>query len=142
MKYFVSKYIPQGLYGFLEDSDRCRLFFHLSEFRSIGAPAIPIVGEEVEIQRSVPHGDKSPRAYGVRRLAPPLFLEGVVSRFDPNTGYGFIVVGGQSYFLHRSEFESGALPSVGSRVTFYACQPKGPQVPRACHAVLVERGLK
>ena len=140
MLFSVTKYIPEGLYGFLEDGEGRRAFFHLSEFDpGVGGPP-PIIGEPVEVGRLDPNGDKSLRARGVVRLRSPEALVGKVSRFDPNTGYGFAVVEGKQFYLHRSEFAQGELPRIGMKVSFFAGDPKTGQVPRACYATVVDRG--
>lgn len=142
MLFTVSKYIPEGLYGFLESEEGVRAFFHLSEFNpGLGGPP-PIVGEVVEVG-GLEEGGKSLRARGVSRLCKPEILSGTVIRFDPNVGYGFVSVeGSQQFFLHRSEFATNALPRVGMRVSFYAAKPVTGKVPRACYASILDRGTQ
>lgn len=141
MSFTVAKYIPKDLYGFLEGRGQ-RVFFHLSEFNPMGGPP-PIVGEPVEVGHIEDSGATSPRARSVTRISPMRKLVGKVVRFDPNVGYGFVQVDEAQYFLHRSEFQDGSLPLVGSTVEFYvAGSVDGPRRPRACHARLLSRGTR
>lgn len=138
MLFKVSKYLPEGLYGFLENSAGERPFFHLSEFNPLGGPP-PIVGESVDVGQ-VETGERSPRARGVVRIVVPQQRIGEVVRFDPNVGYGFVTVEGKRYYLHRSEIASGELPRIGMKVQFFA----GPEsdagkVPRAVYAQIIDR---
>jgi len=136
----IAKYIPEGLYGFLLSSEGERVFFHLSEFDPKGGPP-PLIGEDVDVERLEPNGDKNPRARCVVRLHPPIPFTGAVLRFDPNVGYGFVKVAGRQFFLHRSELQSGELPRVGMTVSFYASPETVPGKPsRACYVQLVDRG--
>lgn len=138
MLFKVTKYLPEGLYGFVENSTGERAFFHLSEFNPMGGPP-PIVGESVEVGQ-VESGSRSPRARGVVRTVQPQLLSGEVVRFDPNVGYGFLTVGADRYFLHRSEVADGVLPRVGMKVQFYASPDTGTgKVPRAVYAQIVDR---
>lgn len=140
MLFSVSKYIPEGMYGFLTSASGERVFFHLSEFDSRGGPP-PLIGEGVEVERLEPNGEnKNPRARCVVRLLTPEVFTGEVIRFDPNVGYGFVKVGGRQFFLHRSELQSGELPRVGMLVSFYAGPETGVgKVSRACHVQIVDR---
>jgi len=137
----VSKYIPEGLYGFLVGEDGARAFFHLSEFHpGVGGPP-PITGEPVEVARLEENGDKAPRAREVTRLRIPEFFTGTVTRFDPNVGYGFVTVEGRQFFLHRSELANGDLPRIGMIVSFFAGDPTvAGKPPRACYASIIDRG--
>jgi len=137
----VSKYVPEGMYGFLEGQGE-RAFFHLSEFDPRGGPP-PIIGEEVEAERLDPNGDKSPRARSVVRLHPPIRLVGEVTRFDYNVGYGFVTSEERQFFLHRSDLANGALPALGMMVEFYASQETSDaKRPRACHVRIMDRGAR
>jgi len=143
VRFIVSKYIPEGLYGFLEAEGGQRAFFHLSEFKPMGGPP-PISGEVVEVARLEPNGDKSPRARVVERQNLPKSLTGLVIRFDSNIGYGFVATpDGTQYFLHRSEFSNGELPRVGMTVTFFIGGESKPGKPsRACYPAIIDRGEK
>jgi cold shock CspA family protein len=143
MLFHVSKYLPVGLYGFLEAGPQ-RAFFHLSEFDPKGGPP-PIIGEPVEVVRLEPNGDKSPRAKGVVRLHEPVLLVGSVTRFDHTVGYGFVSSKGEQYYLHRSEFPDGSLPLKGDSLEFFvAASPpvegEPTKRPRACYVKILERG--
>lgn len=132
------KYLPEGLYGFLENSAGDRPFFHLSEFNPMGGPP-PIIGETVEVDLVEP-GARSPRARGVVRIVVPQLLVGEVIRFDPNMGYGFVSAGVKRFFLHRSEIASGELPRIGMKVQFYPGVDTGTgKVPRAVYATITDR---
>lgn len=85
-------------------------------------------------------GGRTLRARGVVRRVRAEPEVGVVVRFDPNVGYGFLESReGKSFFLHRSEFLRGELPYIGMRVRFYASKDYQ-SVPRACHPVIEDRG--
>lgn len=139
MNFTVAKYVPEGMYGFLEGGGK-RAFFHLSEFDPRGGPP-PIIGEDVEVSSLDEQPDKSPRARGVVRTHPPTKLVGEVTRFDYNVGYGFVSVDGHQYFLHRSELANGALPLIGMVVEFYVGRSLSEEKrPRACHVRILDRG--
>jgi cold shock CspA family protein len=132
----VSKYIPKELYGFLEGAGQ-RVFFHLSEFDPLGGPP-PIIGEQVEVGQIELVESKSYRARSVRRVLRTEHLTGTVTRFDHRVGYGFVTVGREQFFLHRSDLLDGSLPLVGAVVEFYVAGSIRPSArPRACHARLL-----
>lgn len=140
MLFFVSKYIPKDLYGFLEDDNGHRVFFHMSEFNTMGGPP-PIVGEPVEVERLEEIPGKNSCAYSVLRTIEIAPLIGTVTRFDHRAGYGFVLVDKVYYFLHRSEFIDGALPVVGATVEFFALLISAKdKPPRACHARILAQG--
>lgn len=144
MLFNVSKYIPKDLYGFLEDDNGQRVFFHLSEFNPMGGPP-PIVGEPVEVEDIEEIEGKNSCAHSVTRTIEVTSLIGKVTRFDHRAGYGFVLVESVYYFLHRSEFLDGALPLVGAKVEFFALSKhvkSGPnKPPRACHARILSQGV-
>ena len=150
---WVSKYIPEKLYGFCQDDSGVEVFFHLAVFhpgpdilpvtcpRCSGPPHClsgpsappPILGERVTVVYE-PGSDpsKAPRATRVDRDAVPQMLLGTVESFDPVRRYGFLHGTDQmSYHLHQSEIVEGRLPLVGGRVTFFPGMRAGR--PRACH---------
>lgn len=139
----VIKYLARQMYGFLRDDQGREAFFHLGSFRpgdEEEEPIPPLPGEEVKVDVDFDSGDedKAPRASKVQRLEKPVYLTGVVDKFDSMSGYGFIQVDGsqEMYFLHKSEIRDGKVPLVGDRVEFYAGTRGGK--PRACH-VLVKK---
>lgn len=152
---FVTKYIPDKLFGFLEGSIG-EVFFHLGVFRSdyrsepfpsclkclrqescywVNGVPPPILGESVDVeidltQAAIP--GKAPRALSVVRLTDPVAVHGRVESFDHLRGFGFVRGDNQSvYHLHRSEVQDGKIPLVGQSVVFYAGIRQGK--PRACH---------
>lgn len=133
-------YSPDKLYGFCETEQGERVFFHAEVFERGHWPGItesplPIIGEEVMVEyaaRSDTGDGRAPRARRVIRQEPPRFVEGVVSSFNTDSGWGFALGNdGESYYLHRSEVTEGRLPVVGQTLTFYAGHKK--KRPRACH---------
>lgn len=137
MRMQVTKYVPDGLYGFLSDSSQSDVFFHLSAFDPgayVGdAPVPPIVGEVLEV--TIRDG----KVAQCERVDAPTGIAGVVDWFAEDKGYGFIIGDdGESYYLHRTEVLDGRLPLKGRRVSFYITeQNKTPK--RACY-VSVEVG--
>ena len=150
----VHKYIPERLYGFVQDEAGRQVFFHLGSFMSGQAPGMemacascttsgctwaempapPILGEEVDVDVDFEDSldERAPRAVRVLRVNTPTPLRGVVEIFDPLRGFGFIrTPSGESYHLHKSEVIEGRLPVVGRRVSFYGGLRQGK--PRACH---------
>ena len=157
----VAKYVPDGLYGFAEDEQGRRVFFHMGcfqpgrEISEVSAaecagcscqgapqPSPPILGEEVDV--FLPEGvdldveeeentkGSAPRAERVERVNTPRLVWGTVDTFSSTRGYGFIVGDDQvSYYLHRSEVLERKMPLKGHRVLFYAGCRQGK--PRACH---------
>lgn len=116
----VEKYVPSGLYGFVEDGTR-RAFFHQGSFQpgdwpdnehsatlaecaecslclGVLHPAPPISGEEVDVEfpedTDFDAGSEgqgdAPRAEAVERIVAPKLVWGRVDVFHPNRGYGFI----------------------------------------------------
>lgn len=154
----VVKYLPDKLFGFVEDSDSQRVFFHLRVFSSEAAPpddpprcAVcpfapsclwwdartppPIPGEPVRVTLAesgdLEPGD-APPATQVVRLTTPVAHRGIVEVFDASRGFGFVKAeGGKSFHLHRSEILDGRLPIPTQQVMFYAGRREGR--PRACH---------
>jgi cold shock CspA family protein len=159
LRMHVAKYVPSGLYGFAEDGDGHRVFFHMGcfqpgrEISDVSAtsltgcdgctcdgapvPSPPILGEEVDVH--LPEGvefdtggEEAPRAERVERVNTPQVVWGVVDAFYAARGYGFIVGEDQlSYYLHRSEVLERRMPLKGHRAVFYAGFRQGK--PRACH---------
>jgi cold shock CspA family protein len=123
--------VSQG-YGFCESGEKGRVFFRVEDFTPLdpGGP-LPIVGEEVDIVE-VLEASPSPRATGVRRVKRPVLVQGRVRSFDAAKGWGFVEVGSQQYFLHRSDLREVFLPTVGTVIAFYPGMKK--EKPRACHA--------
>lgn len=140
MRLLVVKYIPGGLYGFAQSGEEdTRVFFHLTAFDPRGGPP-PIVGEEVEVEVDQNSPPDRLRAIRATRVTLPTSLNGDVSRFDHNVGYGFVTTeSGEQYFLHRSEMPNGEMPTMGMRVSFYAGGAFGKNKPRACHVTVLER---
>lgn len=133
MKMVVEKYVPDGLYGFLSDSDQSGLFFHLSVFDPgayIGeAPVPPIVGEAVEV--SLTDG----RVSQCNRIHTPVQISGEIDWFSDEKGYGFITGPEEQYFLHRAEVLGGRLPLKGRRVSFYVTEQERKPL-RACYVTV------
>lgn len=151
---WVTKYLPEKLYGFCQDEAGFEVFFHLATFqpgedlpaaarcaRCSGPPHClevlvappPILGEEVQVtfEPSTVEG-RAPRASRVVRMAPPVPLLGTVESFDPIRRYGFLQGTDQlHYHLHQSEIWDGRLPLVGTQATFFPGVREGR--PRACH---------
>ena len=135
----IAKYAPEKLYGFCEGEEISRVFFHREVFIAGRWPGItiappPIVGEGVVVVLSPnePEPGKAPRALLVTREDVPEHVQGVVSSFNPQSGWGFIEgEDGIIYYLHRSEVEQGRIPLRGQEARFY----KGfkNRRPRACH---------
>ena len=149
----VVKYIPDQLYGFVED-ERGEAFFHLGVFHPGDAkaahkrcracphrgctwdqlPPPPILGEmtDTQVGDSPVDPKQAPRAIKVLRVCSPVAVEGIVETFDGQRGYGFLRgEDGESYHLHRSELLEGRLPLQGQRALFFAGTRQGR--PRACH---------
>jgi cold shock CspA family protein len=135
----VSLYVPDRMYGFCEDDEGGRVFFHLEAFAGglpdgLGRPPPPILGEEVVAEYlpgELPDG-KAPKALRVTRSNAPPFVRGVVESFNPERGWGFARgEDNTSYYLHRSEIEHRRIPVLGQEVRFYAGFQRGR--PRACH---------
>ena len=123
----VRKYIPNKYYGFLIDSNNREAFFHTSVFEAGAAedspPPVPNEEVLVTINFDSNSKDKVQKASRVRRLQPPWHLEGVVSFFNAEKGYGFIETDDKiTYYLHRSEVLGGTLPLVGRKCSFYTSQ--------------------
>ena len=112
--------------------------FHPGYSGGLEVVAPPIIGEPVNVVYSpTDEQDRPPRARSVRRVEPPVLLEGVVDTFNPKKGWGFALTpDGVSYYLHRSEVLGGSLPLPGDKVFFYGGWKKGR--PRACY-VRVQR---
>lgn len=150
----ILKYLPERMYGFLLNSQKQEIFFHLRFFQPLAAKweknsycshcAIPcpwaesspppIVGESVSVEM-----DSSGllRAQKVIRLTPPVPMQGRVETFDALRGYGFISgQDGITYHLHRCEVLEGRLPLLNQQVTFYAGSRQNK--PRACHIKLCD----
>lgn len=153
---WVDKYIPAKLYGFVQDGEGHRAFFHMGSFDPgpiqepplsccshplcEAGPAPPIVGEEVDVEVDFLAGDEkqAPRATRVLRVGKVTVVRGKVDTFEPNRGWGFVVgEDGISYYLHRSEVRGGSLPLVGSEVAFFAGSRQGR--PKACHVTVCKR---
>lgn len=155
VKMRVVKYIPDRLYGFVEDDQGRRAFFHVGSFQPgpqwvthircekcprsgcswKESPPPPILGESVDVEVDLTIGDaeKAPRASRLTRCRAPRPLSGGVEIFDVQRAFGFIRgEDGESYHLHRSEMVDGAVPVIGQTVMFYAGERQGR--PRACHA--------
>ncbi len=124
--------VDQG-YGFCLplQGDSPRVFFRVEDFTRLkaGGP-LPISGEEVEVPEVI-EGSPSPRARTVLRVTEPLLLRGRVRSFDSNKGWGFVEVGSEVYFLHRSDLQEPFLPVIGTTISFYAGSRR--QRPRACY---------
>lgn len=127
MSFSVLKYIPQNLYGFVQEGDRV-IFFHLSVFKPGNSQTVPpIAGESVDVIFA-PSG----KILAVCRSQDPVRSEGIVVSFDQKTGYGFIRTdSGKTFFLHRSEIIGGKLPIPKQKVSFYEGSRNGK--PRACY---------
>lgn len=156
----VQKYIPDRLYGFTQDDQGGKAFFHLRVFRpgstwtrcvrcsacesctwADNAPP-PILGESVEVEigaeRVMEGSDAVPRAEKVTRLTVPVAISGRVDTFDAQRGFGFIQGDdGVSYHLHRSEVTEGRMPLPGSMVLFYPGIRQ--DRPRACHIKVCDK---
>lgn len=125
----VRKYIPQQNCGFASDGE-VDLHFHLGIFHHGGGEFIPpIIGEEVSVLKT------DSRVLRVCRTTKPAKQHGVVRRFNPKRGFGFIQTDAGEYYLHRSEVIGGKVPLKGERVEFY-CSQQG-DTPRACHVQVV-----
>jgi cold shock CspA family protein len=76
---------------------------------------------------------KSPKATRVIRVDEPKCVQGRVTRFSPETGYGFIMGEDDvSYYLHSSEmWGEGLRPVEGDTVRFYSGTRENR--PRACY---------
>ena len=139
----VAKYVPRDMYGFCEDDEGNRVFFHLSRFADFVTdyPTPPIVGEPVEVFVPVDLDfnaeDRAPRAERVVRMEAPKRLSGKVTRFSPDRGYGFVLGEDQvSYYLHRVEVGDSRIPSRNTRVTFVPGMSRGKH--RACQVQFEE----
>lgn len=132
----VRKYIHERHYGFLSDNQGREVFFHASVFdggQKEGSPP-PVAGEEVlvSVDFEGTSAEVAARASRVRRLAEPPLLEGVVSSFNSDRGFGFIEGEDEiTYYLHRSEVLDGRLPLSGAKVHFRVSQQK--HRARACY---------
>lgn len=132
----VRKYIHERHYGFLSDNQGREVFFHASVFdggQKEGSPP-PVAGEEVLVSVDLEgtSAEVAARASRVRRLAEPPLLEGVVSSFNSDRGFGFIEGEDEiTYYLHRSEVLDGRLPLSGAKVHFRVSQQK--HRARACY---------
>lgn len=139
----VDLYVPTKLYGFCEDDEGFRVFFHMGAFRPggdpMGTPVPPVLGEPVDVEHQPAEEEgKAPRATSVTRLTQPTLLEGVVESFNPTRGWGFVKApDGTSCYLHRSEVQDGRLPAADQRVQFYMGLKEGR--PRACYVRVLER---
>ena len=154
MKMFISKYIPEKLYGFAVDSADYQVFFHLGNFHPgevwaipskchqcsqkncnvLLGPPPPVLGEEVEVLIDNPDHlpDKAPKADRVTRILVPKPLQGTVEIFDHHRGFGFVKGDdNQSYHLHKSEFLDNRIPRIGQVIIFYGGSRQNK--PRACH---------
>jgi cold shock CspA family protein len=154
MRLFISKYIPDKLYGFATDSNDYQIFFHLGSFHPgenwsipskchscshkscnvLLGPPPPILGEEVEVlvnqQEQLPN--KALKAEKVSRIQVPKPIQGTVEIFDHHRGFGFVKGDdNQSYHLHKSEFLDNRIPRIGQVMLFYGGIRQGK--PRACH---------
>lgn len=120
----VRKYLPREGYGFVILSTGEEVFFHaLDFFDPHNSSSGPVPGEEVEVDLAeIPaDGTRLRRAVVVNRKYALLPQRGVVERFNPARGYGFIQGSGQEvFYLHRSDWLSSSEPRVGDRVHFYA----------------------
>lgn len=139
----VVKYVPKDMYGFCEDDDGNRVFFHLSRFADFVSDnsTPPVIGEPVEV--FVPEdldfdvSERAPKAERVVRLEPPKRLTGEITRFSPERGYGFVLGEDQvSYYLHRVEVRDSRIPGRNMKVTFIPGMSRGK--PRACQVDLEE----
>lgn len=165
MSLTIQKYIPDRLYGFVQDGAGKKVFFHLRVFRpgttwirsarcagcdpescawADNAPP-PILGEPVEVvlgsEIETTDSDIVPRAEKVTRLSAPTAVSGRVDTFDAQRGYGFILGDdGVSYHLHRSEVTEGKMPLPGQGVLFYPGTRQ--EKPRACHVKICDRQKK
>ena len=157
LRFSVTKYIPDRLFGFATSDTGQQVFFHLGAFNpQFGPPEIPrcekcpregctwastppapILGEPVEVLLDDAHPQEpeeghAPRAVRVTRLTKPLALTGMVETFDAQRGYGFVRGSdGISYHLHRSEIIESRIPLPDQTVMFYAGVRENR--PRACH---------
>ena len=143
----VAKYIPDRMYGFLQDEQGNEVFFHLRVFRptpeglkssilrpgqELETPPPPVLGELVQVEMDT-ESDR-PRASKVIRLTLPTLAYGKVDAFDAARGYGFIHGNDAeqtSYHLHRCEVLEGRMPLPGQKVEFFVGERQGK--PRACH---------
>lgn len=137
----VVKYVPREMYGFCENEDGNRVFFHLSRFVDFTSDRLtpPIVGESVEvfvpIDLDFSSQDQPPKADRVVRVEPAQRISGQILRFSPERGYGFVLGEDQvSYYLHRVEVLDSRIPGRNMKVTFVPGMSRGK--PRACQVVL------
>jgi cold shock CspA family protein len=129
----VRKYVPTGNYGFVTTGDG-DIFFHLWVFKTLGGPP-PIIGEVVDVSLIPTTNTRGlPRAESVERVSLPESQMGMLEKFDPTRGYGFISSTRGVYYAHKSDMDPSATPKAGDRVRFYAMPVgAGGQRPRACH---------
>merc|ERR1712125_45637 len=60
-----------------------------------------------------------PVALKVRRMQPPQIIEGTVSSWNEQIGYGFIVsTDGREFYAHRGRLLDGGSLRMGDKVTF------------------------
>ena len=128
MQMRVALYVPDRLFGFVEDESSGRVFFHASVFFPTGAEEPPpVIGEVVEVTLR-----SERKAALVRRTSCPTALWGSVRSFRVSNGWGFVTGDDAGdYFLHRSDILHLRIPVQGQRVRFYPGHRDGRA--RACY---------
>jgi len=117
----VSSYLVDLMYGFLLLEGGETVFFYLDSFDSgeflYGSPP-PIPGELVEVEVYPETRKKNRRAKKVVRVEEPLYLHGIVVKFNPKRGFGFIKWSGGECFFHLSDVK-GFTIRIGTEVSFF-----------------------
>lgn len=128
----VFKYLPDLFYGFLSLDGGETVFFYIDAFDSGGYQEFPppIAGERVRVEVYPETDKKHRRAKKVIRIGEPTLHKGIIRKFNPKKGFGFIRWEEGECFFHRSDVVDFA-PTIGTEVSFFVGKKRGK--PRACH---------
>jgi len=115
----VSKYLSDRMYGFLLLGEET-VFFYLDSFKFGGFEEFPppIAGEEVQVEVYPETDKKHKRARKVIRSNRPVSCRGVIHKFNPNKGFGFIRGDCGECFFHQSDVV-GFSPAISVEVSFF-----------------------
>jgi len=155
----VYKYLPDKMYGFVQDTERRTAFFHVGSFYPGSwvkhpycescnqlncdwplIPPPPIAGEEVIVELEFDLEKYSediipPRSSKITRIHTPKPLRGIIKSFDNQRGYGFIIDSFNSdHYVHKSDIIDHRIPVIGQQVMFFPGTRDTKT--RACHVRL------
>lgn len=95
------------------------VFFYIDSFESGDSSGIPPIPGEIVSVEIYPVSDKKlRRAKKVLRMETPQLCQGVIRKFNPKRGFGFIRWKKGECFFHRSDAD-GFFPCIGEEVSFF-----------------------